>query len=101
MTNILGYPRQMPPKYEKWLPKFTGNDVVSVEDHMRNFWAFFHLHPINDDAEYLVMKLFLLPSMMALDDGTMVSLMLVLKPWISWRKYSSNDGVSRKTPTCC
>jgi hypothetical protein len=30
----------MPPKYEKWFPKFTGNDVVSVEDHMSNLWAF-------------------------------------------------------------
>jgi hypothetical protein len=58
MTVILGYPRKMPPKYEKWLPKFTGNDVVSVEDHMSNFWAFFQLYPISDDAEYLAMKLF-------------------------------------------
>jgi hypothetical protein len=58
MTTIPGYPRQMPPKYEKWLPKFTGNDVFSAQDHMRKFWAFFQLHPINDDVEYLAMKLF-------------------------------------------
>jgi hypothetical protein len=58
MTNIPGYPRQMPARYEKWLPKFTGNDVVSVEDHMSNLWAFFQLHPISDDAEDLAMKLF-------------------------------------------
>jgi hypothetical protein len=25
---------------------------------MRNFWAFFQLHPISDDVEYLAMKLF-------------------------------------------
>jgi hypothetical protein len=25
---------------------------------MSNFWAFFQLHPINDDAEDLVLKLF-------------------------------------------
>jgi hypothetical protein len=48
----------MPPRYEKWLPKFTCNDIVNVEDHMRNFWAFFQLHPISDDAEDLAMKLF-------------------------------------------
>jgi hypothetical protein len=48
----------MPSRYEKWLPKFTGNDVVSFEDHMSNFWAFFQLHPINDDVEDLAMKLF-------------------------------------------
>jgi hypothetical protein len=58
MIAILGYPRQMPPKYEKWLPRFTRNDVVSVEDQMRNFWAFFQLRPISDDAEYLAMKFF-------------------------------------------
>jgi hypothetical protein len=48
----------MPPRYEKWLPKFTSNDVFNVEDHMGNFWAFFQLHPISDDAEDLEMKLF-------------------------------------------
>jgi hypothetical protein len=37
VTNILGYPRQIPPRYEKRLLKFIGNDVVSVEDHMSNF----------------------------------------------------------------
>jgi hypothetical protein len=58
MSAIPGYPRQMPPKYEKWLPKFTGTDAISAEEHMSNFWAFFQLHPISDDAEDLVMKLF-------------------------------------------
>jgi hypothetical protein len=58
MTVIPGYPRQMPPKYEKWLPKFIGNDVISVEDHMRNFWTFFQFHPISDDVEDLAIKLF-------------------------------------------
>jgi hypothetical protein len=58
MSAIPGYPRQMPPKYEKWLPKFTGTDATSAEEHTSNFWAFFQLHPINDDVEDLVMKLF-------------------------------------------
>jgi hypothetical protein len=58
MSEILGYPRQMPPRYEKWLPKFTGSDEDNVEDHMSDFWAFFQLHPISDDVEYLAMKLF-------------------------------------------
>jgi hypothetical protein len=48
----------MPPKYEKWLPKFTGTDATSAEEHMSSFWPFFQLHPIVDDAEDLVMKLF-------------------------------------------
>jgi hypothetical protein len=58
MNKIMGYPRQMPPRYENWLPRFTGNDGVIAEDHMDNFWAFFQLHPISDDVEYLAMKLF-------------------------------------------
>ena len=53
----MGYPRQMPLRYEKWLPRFTGNDEVIVEDHMDSFWAFFQLHPISDAAEDLAMKL--------------------------------------------
>jgi hypothetical protein len=48
----------MPPKYEKWLPKFTGTGATSVEEHMSSLWAFFQLHPISDNAEDLVMKLF-------------------------------------------
>jgi hypothetical protein len=58
MSKILGYPRQMPPKYKKWLPRFTGSDGERVNNHMSNFWAFFQLHPISDDAKDLVMKLF-------------------------------------------
>jgi hypothetical protein len=41
MSAIPGYPRQMPPKYDKWLPKFTATDAISAEENMSNFWAFF------------------------------------------------------------
>jgi hypothetical protein len=41
MSAIPGYPRQMPPKYEKWLAKFTGTDATSAEEYMSNFWEFF------------------------------------------------------------
>ena len=58
MSKIPGYPRQMPPRYEKWFPRFTGSDEVRADNHMDDFWAFFQLHPISDDAEYLEMKLF-------------------------------------------
>jgi hypothetical protein len=58
MSGIPGYPRQMPTKYEKWLPRFTGNDVVNIEEHLSNFWAFFQLNPMSDDAEDLVTKIF-------------------------------------------
>jgi hypothetical protein len=58
MSKILGYPKQMPPKYKKWLPRFTGSDGERPDYHMSNVWAFFQLHPISDDVEDLVMKLF-------------------------------------------
>jgi hypothetical protein len=58
MSKILGYPRKMPPKYENWLPRFTGSDGERVDYHMHDFWAFFQFHPISDDAEDLAMKLF-------------------------------------------
>jgi hypothetical protein len=58
MSKIPEYPRQMPPKYEKWLPRFTGNDGPRANYHMNDFWAFFQLHPISDDVEDLAMKLF-------------------------------------------
>ena len=46
------------PYFDQWLPKFTGIDATSAEEHMSNFWEFFQLHPISDDAKDLVMKLF-------------------------------------------
>ena len=48
----------MPPRYEKWLPKFTGSDEKNVKEHMHDFWAFFQLQPIDDDVEDLAIKIF-------------------------------------------
>jgi hypothetical protein len=48
----------MPPKYEKWFPKFYGNDVTNVEENMSNFGAFFKWNLVDDEVEYSVMKLF-------------------------------------------
>jgi hypothetical protein len=58
MSKIPGYTRKMPPRYEKWLPRFTGNDEENPKKHVRDFYAFFRLHPISDDGEDLAMKLF-------------------------------------------
>jgi hypothetical protein len=58
MSKIPGYPQQMPLEYKNLLPRFTGGDRERVDYHMRNFWDFFLSHPIADDAEDLVMKLF-------------------------------------------
>jgi hypothetical protein len=58
MSAIPGYPHNMPLKFEKWFPKFSGNDVTIVEEHLDNFWAFFQLNLVSDDVEDVVMKLF-------------------------------------------
>jgi hypothetical protein len=34
MVNIQGYPNTMPKEINKWLPKFPGNNVITVEDHI-------------------------------------------------------------------
>jgi len=34
MSAIPRYPHNMPPKFEKWFPKFYGNDVTIAEKHL-------------------------------------------------------------------
>jgi hypothetical protein len=58
MSEIPGYPRKMPPRYEDFLPCFADIIGECPESHMRRFWRFFQHFPINDEAEDLVMKLF-------------------------------------------
>jgi hypothetical protein len=58
MFAIQGYPHTMPQKFDKWLPKFSGNNVITVEEHIDNFYACFQIHPLNNDDEDVVMKLF-------------------------------------------
>jgi hypothetical protein len=58
MSKILGYPQQVPLEYKSFLPRFTGGDKERVDNHMRNFWDFFLSHPIVDEDQDLVMKLF-------------------------------------------
>jgi hypothetical protein len=43
----------MPQKFEKWLPKFSGNDVITVDEHLDNFGACFQTHPLNNVDESL------------------------------------------------
>jgi hypothetical protein len=58
MSEIPGYPRKMPPRYEDFLPRFAGIDDECPKSHMRRFWKFFQHFPVSDEAEDLVMKLF-------------------------------------------
>jgi hypothetical protein len=58
MSEIAGYPRKMPPRYEDFLPCFAGIKGECPESHMRRFWRYFQHFPIDDEAEDLVMKLF-------------------------------------------
>jgi hypothetical protein len=58
MSKIPGYPREMPPHYEEFLPCFAGIKRECPELHMMRFWNFFWRFPVDDEAEDLVMKLF-------------------------------------------
>jgi hypothetical protein len=58
MSNIPGYPQQMPFEYINLLPGFSGGDRERADYHMRNFWNFFLSYPVDDYAEDVVMKLF-------------------------------------------
>jgi hypothetical protein len=58
MSEIPGYPRRMPPRYEDFLPRFSGINGECPESHMIRFWKFFEHFPIDDEAEDVVMKLF-------------------------------------------
>jgi hypothetical protein len=59
MSKIPGYPRQMPPISKKrWLPGFSGRNGERADFHMNNFYSYFMLHPVADEAEDVVMKLF-------------------------------------------
>jgi hypothetical protein len=58
MSKIPGYPRQMPPISKRWFPKFTGGNGEVAEFHMRDFYSYFALNRVDDDAEDVVMKLF-------------------------------------------
>jgi hypothetical protein len=49
----------MLPEYKlKWLPMFSGNGETTTKEHMSIFLALFQLNPMEEDVEYLVMKLF-------------------------------------------
>jgi hypothetical protein len=58
MFGIQGYPHAMPDKFDKWFPKFPGNNVIIVEEHIDTFYACFQNHLLNNDDEDVVMKLF-------------------------------------------
>jgi hypothetical protein len=49
----------MPPISKKrWLPEFTGRNGERADLHMNNFYSYFQLHPVADEAEDVVMILF-------------------------------------------
>jgi len=58
MSRILFYPHNRTDKYDKWLPMFSWNNVIIVEDHISNFYNYLGVHEIHNDHEDVVMKLF-------------------------------------------
>jgi hypothetical protein len=60
ISAIQGAPHDMLEKYSKWLPKFSGNNVISAKEHAEKFQEFLEEHEIEDDHEDVVVKLFAL-----------------------------------------
>jgi hypothetical protein len=93
MSKVSRYPRQMPLEYENLLPRFTGGDRERADYHMSDFWDFFLFHPISDDAEDLVMKLFFATLYGNARSGMTTSPMPASQLWNNWKKPFSKDGV--------
>jgi hypothetical protein len=58
ISRIQGSPHDMPEKYNKWLPKFVGNNVITVKDHLARFYDVVGEAKVPQDHEDVVMKLF-------------------------------------------
>jgi hypothetical protein len=58
MSRIQGYPHNMPDKFEKWLPKFSRNNVITAQDHLSSFYNVLGIHLVPNESEDVVMKLF-------------------------------------------
>jgi hypothetical protein len=78
----------------KNLPKFFGNDGTTIKENMSNFWDVFPLNPIDDESEYVVMKLISLTGEVSM----LVSLIKALRPWNNLKMSSWTNGASNNTP---
>jgi hypothetical protein len=55
MTKIPGSPHKLPGDFKEWLPSFSGDDFVTIEDHLDTF--LYTLEPY-DQHEDVQMRLF-------------------------------------------
>jgi hypothetical protein len=55
MTNIPGYPHKIPKDFKEWLPIFSGEYLITIEDHLD---AFLHALEPYDQHENVWMRLF-------------------------------------------
>lgn len=58
MSTIPRYPNKMPHKFDEWLPKFFGHNVITVEEHINKFY--WRMSGFYIGEEDVVMKLFAL-----------------------------------------
>jgi hypothetical protein len=56
MANIQIYPKKMPTKSNKWFPKFPGNNMINVEDHIYVMGR--DMDNVGIDHEYVAMRIF-------------------------------------------
>jgi hypothetical protein len=60
MTEIRIFPHDFPDKYRKWLPKYTSNDVITIEEHIYKLYHVLGENSIPNEKEDVVMKFFAL-----------------------------------------
>jgi hypothetical protein len=96
MSNIPGYPQQIPFEYINLLPGLCGGDRERVDYHMRNFWNFFLSYLVDDYVEDMVMKFYMPHFVTMPKNGMITSPRPTSRLWSNSRKFFSRDGVSSK-----
>jgi hypothetical protein len=99
MANIPGYPNNMSKESHKWLPKFTGNNVIIVEEHIDAIVVAMEDNDI--EHEDVVMKL--LASSLDEDANKWFKNILdnQLQSYKPFTFFSKRDGKQRRIMECC
>lgn len=58
ISGIQGSPHDMPYKYNKWLPNFAENNVITAKNHLARFYDAVGEAKVPQNHEDMAMKLF-------------------------------------------
>jgi len=57
ISAIQGAPYAMLEKYNKWIPKYYGNNIITIKEHIGKFQEAMEEHEVVDDHEDVVMNI--------------------------------------------